>query len=216
KLTIVSYCLYPARDSRGPSAGVVGPGGAAPIGAVPSPPGPAMPAGSSAFLVVRRDDGFGDVFPIAAGQTYTLGRATTNRIVLKDALCSREHAEVSHGDGRWRVRDLNSLNGTRVNNEALDSEWELAPRDVIHLGRTDLVFVEAMHQLPDPPPPAGGGDGVSIKKRLGQTRFLTPVPPVPPGDGDEAARTVPIGSQRHALSRHLSLLYRPALDMGSA
>jgi Nif-specific regulatory protein len=176
-----------------------------------------MSAGSSAYLVVRREDGFGDVFPIAAGQSYTLGRAATNRIVLKDDLCSREHAEVSWGDGRWRVRDLNSLNGTRVNNEPLDSEWELNPRDVIHLGRTDLLFVEGMHQLPDPPQaPGASGEGVSIKKRLGQTRFMTPVPAVPGPDGSDDARTVPIGSQRHALSRDLSLLYRLALDMGSA
>jgi len=174
-----------------------------------------MSAGTTAYLVVRRDDGFGDVFPLTAGQSYTLGRSTTNRIVLKDDLCSREHAEVSWGEGRWRVRDLNSLNGTRINNEPLDTEWELSPRDVIHVGRTDLVFVEGIHQLPDPPPQPGGGDGVSIKKRLGQTRFLTPLPPTPTTDGgDETTHTVPIGSQRHALSRDLSLLYRLALDMG--
>ncbi|HZT82695.1 MAG TPA: FHA domain-containing protein, partial [Gemmataceae bacterium] len=76
-----------------------------------------MPSGASAYLVVRRDDGFGDVFPLAGGQRYTLGRAPTNRIVLKDDLCSREHAEVYHARGRWRLRDLNSLNGTRVNGE---------------------------------------------------------------------------------------------------
>jgi transcriptional regulator with GAF, ATPase, and Fis domain len=174
-----------------------------------------MSAGTTAYLVVRRDDGFGDVFPLTAGQSYTLGRAATNRIVLKDELCSREHAEVSWGDGHWRVRDLNSLNGTLINNEPLDSEWELSPRDVIHAGHTDLIFVEGMHQLPEPPPQADGGDGVSIKKRLGQTRFLTPLPPAPPVDGD-GSHTVPIGSQRHALSRDLSLLYRLALDMGSA
>ena len=176
-----------------------------------------MSAGTTAYLVVRRDDGFGDVFPLTAGQSYTLGRAATNRIVLKDDLCSREHAEVSWADGHWRVRDLNSLNGTLINSEPLDSEWELSPRDVIHAGRTDLIFVEGMHQLPEPPPaPADGGDGVSIKKRLGQTRFLTPLPPAPPPDGSDGSHTVPIGYQRHALSRDLSLLYRLALDMGSA
>jgi transcriptional regulator with GAF, ATPase, and Fis domain len=175
-----------------------------------------MSAGTTAYLVVRRDDGFGDVFPLAAGQAYTLGRATTNRVVLKDDLCSREHAEVSWSEGRWRIRDLNSLNGTRINNEPLDSEWELSPRDVVHLGRTDLIFVEGIHQLPELPPPPGSADGVSIKKRLGQTRFLTPLPPAPATDGSDEAHTVPISAQRHALSRDLSLLYRLALDMGSA
>src|SRR5260370_40054711 len=110
-----------------------------------------MPAGATAFLVIRRDDGFGDVFPLTAGQRYTLGRATTNRIVVKDDLCSREHAEVYHADGRWRLRDLSSLNGTRLNGAAVDSEWELAPGDEVSIGRARLVFVEDMSQVPDVP-----------------------------------------------------------------
>src|SRR5262245_35774619 len=99
-----------------------------------------MPADGAAFLVVRRDDGFGDVFSLAAADRYTVGRAATNRIVLKDELCSREHAEVFRTGGSWRVRDLNSLNGTKVNGERLTAELELAPGDVVHLGRTHLLF----------------------------------------------------------------------------
>src|SRR5438067_5300909 len=141
-----------------------------------------MNAGASAYLVVRRDDGFGEVYPLIVGHRCTLGRAATNRIVLKDELCSREHAEVYHADGRWRLRDLESLNGTRINGEPLDSEWELSPGDEVNLGRTHLIFVEDMGQLPNLPDlPAD--DGVSIKKRLGQTRFLTPSPPEPKDDG---------------------------------
>src|SRR5215469_12966265 len=174
-----------------------------------------MPPGTTAFLVVRRDDGFGDVFPLVAGQTYTLGRATTNRIVLKDDLCSREHAEIGYNAGRWRVRDLNSLNGTRVNNVRLDGEWELTAHDDVYLGRTHLLFVEDMNQLPDLPQHKGDEgepEGVNIRKRLGQTRFLTPPPAEPAPGGDTTPGTIP----RHALSRDLALLYRLALDMGSA
>ena len=43
----------------------------------------------SAFLVSRRDDGFGDVHPLHPGTRYTLGRAPTNKITLRDDLCSR-------------------------------------------------------------------------------------------------------------------------------
>jgi Nif-specific regulatory protein len=143
-----------------------------------------------------------------------MGRATTNRIVLKDDLCSREHAEVSHSGGHWCVRDLKSLNGSRVNNEGFEGEWELSPNDEIHVGRTRLIFVEDMNQLPDLPRRRDDSEGVSIKKRLGQTRFLTPLPPPEPepagGDGTEHKVS------RHGLSRDLSLLYRLALDMGSA
>ncbi len=180
-----------------------------------------MAAPATAYLVVRRDDGYGEVYQLTAGQRYTMGRATSNRIVLKDDLCSREHAEVYHGDGAWRIRDLNSLNGSRINDQRLEGEQELEPADEVNVGRTHLLFVEDMNQLPDLPP-AKNGPGVSIKKRLGQTRFLTPVPPPAGADGAVTAGTAaaPTPSakpgERHALSRDLSLLYRLALDMGSA
>src|SRR5438270_612338 len=148
-----------------------------------------MPAGGTAFLVVKRDDGFGDVFPLVPGERYTLGRAAANRIVLKDELCSREHAEVHCNGGAWRVRDLSSLNGTRVNGERLKEEVALAPGDEVHLGKTHLLFVEDMDQLPDVPTrPLGREDEpVSITKRLGQTRFLTPIPP----DNSAASESTP-------------------------
>ena len=173
-----------------------------------------MSAGATAYLVVRRDDGFGDVFPLQSGQTCTLGRASSNRIVLKDDLCSREHAEVCCDDAHWRLRDLDSLNGTRLNGAAVEGERELAPNDEIQLGHTRFLFVEDMASLPDLPRLGEQPEGLSIKKRIGQTRFLTPVPALPEADGPAGA---PAGHRaRHALSRDLSLLYRLALDMASA
>ena len=172
-----------------------------------------MSAPASAYLVTRRDDGFGDVYPLAMGHRYTMGRAGTNRIVLKDDLCSREHAEVYYADGRWRLRDLNSLNGTRINTETLEGEWELSPRDEVHLGRTHLLFVEDMAQLPDLPSTPAPSESLAIKKRLGHTRFLTPSPNQAP---TEAPKSDQAAHSRHSLNRDLALLYRLALDMGSA
>ncbi len=171
-----------------------------------------MATGASAYLVICREDGFGDVFPLTAGERYTLGRANTNHIVLKDEVCSREHAEVYFADGRWRLRDLNSLNGTRINEDRLDSEWELSPRDEIKLGRTCLVFVDDIEQLPDMPFVPAPPESVTIKKRLRQTRFLTPVPPT--NNGATVAEEPP--ETRRGLTRDLALLYRMALDMGAA
>src|SRR4051794_29780532 len=93
------------------------------------------------YLVIRRDDGYGDVYSLQPGQRFTLGRANTNRIVLKDELCSREHAEVSCIEGHWFARDLKSLNGTRVNDTPVATEWELKPTDVLQVGRVSFVFV---------------------------------------------------------------------------
>src|SRR5438552_1165308 len=126
-----------------------------------------MPPTAAAYLIVRRDDGFGEVFPLPAGARSTLGRAATNRVVVKDELCSREHAEVYQGDGRWYVRDLGSLNGTRLNDLPLTEERPLEPRDEIQIGRTKLLFVEDMQQLPDLPRRPRKADGdLAIRKRL--------------------------------------------------
>jgi transcriptional regulator with GAF, ATPase, and Fis domain len=171
-----------------------------------------MGSNATAYLVLQRQDGLGDVFKLLAGKRYSLGRAKTNEIVLKDDLCSRQHAEVFHAEGHWRVRDNASLNGTRVNDEVIDSDtdWELSPGDQVVMGRTQFLFVENMAQLPAPrDAPAEENAGVSIKKRMGQTRYdLALVSPatdetLPPAVG-------------HRISRDLSLLYRLALDMGSA
>jgi Nif-specific regulatory protein len=166
-------------------------------------------AGATAYLVVRRDDGFGDVYPLSPGHRHTMGRSTTNRFVLKDELCSREHAEVYQDDGKWCLRDLNSLNGTRVNGEILNArEWELSVNDEVSVGRTNLVFVDDLSHLPNLTATTPSvADSVKIKKRLGQTRFLTP-------GASESATDSP--TDRHHLGHDLALLYRLALDMGAA
>src|SRR5260370_325706 len=171
-----------------------------------------MSADAAAYLVIRDDSGFGDVFPLTSGQRYSLGRVTSNQIVLKDELCSREHAEVYAANGRWRVRDNKSRNGTRVNGERLDSDWELSPGDEIQLGRSRLCFVEDLTQLPDLSVHAESSDTVAIKKRLGNTRFLTPSAPTAEAgevvEDLEAGKTPAPREQRHRISRDLSLLYK--------
>jgi Nif-specific regulatory protein len=103
-----------------------------------------MTAGAKAYLVIRRPDGLGNVFALHGGKSYTLGRAKTNEVLLNDDLCSRQHAEVSYSGGRWVIRDCGSLNGTRVNDQLLTGEYELAPGDEVSLGRSHLLFVNEL------------------------------------------------------------------------
>jgi Nif-specific regulatory protein len=166
------------------------------------------PSGTGPYLVTRRDDGYGDVIPLVAGQRYTLGRANTNRIVLKDELASRDHAEVYFAEDRWRLRDLNSLNGTRINDEPLDSEWELSAGDEFQIGKSRYLFVNQIDELPQIPLPSIK-DTVAIKKRLSNSRFLTPHP-------DEIAEETKEGAHRVSIGRDLMQLYRLSLAMGSA
>jgi transcriptional regulator with GAF, ATPase, and Fis domain len=166
------------------------------------------PSGAGPYLVTRRDDGYGDVIPLLAGQRFTLGRANTNRIVLKDELASRDHAEVYFAEDRWRLRDLKSLNGTRINGEPLDSEWELSSTDEFQIGKTRFIFVNQIEELPQLTMPAIS-ETVSIKKRLSNSRFLTPNP-------DELGVESTANGGRGSIGRDLMQLYRLSLAMGSA
>jgi DNA-binding NtrC family response regulator len=171
-----------------------------------------MEAGTGPYLVIRRDDGYGDVIALEVGQRCTLGRANTNRVVLKDELCSREHAEVYFAEDRWRLRDLKSLNGTRVNGDPIQDEWELVSGDEFSVGRTRFVFVNQLDELPSVPL-ASPGETVSIKKRLSQSRFMTPNPEAIASTPSVADR----GTQQHrSISRDLAQLYRLGLEMGAA
>jgi Nif-specific regulatory protein len=174
-----------------------------------------MPKTPSAFIVARRDDGFGDVYPLHAGTRYTLGRAPTNRVVLRDDLCSREHAEVFPVEGGWHVRDLGSLNGTHLNGEQLRSDRPLRPLDEVRVGRSRFLFVDEMGQLPDlpraAPPPAEKNDGLEIRKRLGQTRYQQTAAAVDAGAAESTR-----AEGRVAPAQAVGVLYRLALDMAVA
>lgn len=88
-----------------------------------------MSATATAYLVVLQGDFFGAVIPLIPGQIYSLGRAASNRVILSGDKCSRIHAEIAYADEHWRVRDLNSANGTKVNSIAIQGDHELAFND---------------------------------------------------------------------------------------
>lgn len=70
-----------------------------------------------------------------------LGRAEDNDLVLTDANVSRYHAVITWEDGRARVRDAGSRNGTRLNGETID-EAGLTPKDELQVGLDVLTLRE--------------------------------------------------------------------------
>ena len=50
---------------------------------------------------------------------YILGRYPSNDIVIPDPYVSRRHARIFFKDGEWYIEDLDSTNGTIVNNEEI-------------------------------------------------------------------------------------------------
>jgi hypothetical protein len=52
-------------------------------------------------------------------EVVSVGRAADNDLVLPDPEVSRHHARLFLHDATWRVVDLGSTNGTRVNGECV-------------------------------------------------------------------------------------------------
>jgi pSer/pThr/pTyr-binding forkhead associated (FHA) protein len=69
----------------------------------------------------------------------TIGRLSTNDVVLADPNVSRRHAELRHEPSGWVLADLGSTNGTLVNGK-LAKEHALADGDRIAFGTSELIF----------------------------------------------------------------------------
>lgn len=73
--------------------------------------------------------------PIALTHALTLiGREQDNDLVLEDDRVSRRHAELRWERGRVELADYGSLNGTRVNQQAVRGRLPLRDGDLIELG----------------------------------------------------------------------------------
>ena len=94
-----------------------------------------------AYLVIRDGTKWSDVFRLIPGRTVTIGRASSNQIVVREDQASRHHAEIFQNEGRWVVRDLNSRNGTAVGENRLVGDHILDPGDIIWIASTQLAFV---------------------------------------------------------------------------
>jgi transcriptional regulator with GAF, ATPase, and Fis domain len=77
--------------------------------------------------------------PLSDGEV-TIGREASNGIAVVDPSVSRKHCLLSWHDGRFRVRDLDSRNGTLVNGEGVEETW-LEHGDQIATGDSSFLFL---------------------------------------------------------------------------
>jgi two-component system, NtrC family, response regulator HydG len=178
-----------------------------------------------AYLLIRDGSSWRDVFRLMPGKVTTIGRAPTNRIVLSDEVCSRNHCEIFQNGPHWTLRDLNSRNGTLVSGEPVTADWELRDGEIVQIGDCEIgftfdiskpfqPFVEStnrdyLDRITDTAtdisivsPNAEGGSSAEIIHRTRKSRFR------------EAPADELLGRER--ISRELASLYRLALEMGSA
>src|SRR4029453_11224509 len=103
-------------------------------------PQPPLNVRMLAYLVIREGTKWTDVYRLVPGRTVTIGRASTNQIVIKDERASRNHAEVFMTGGQWTIRDLDSRNGTVVDGEPIRGDNALTPGSVVRIAHTQMAF----------------------------------------------------------------------------
>jgi len=74
-----------------------------------------------------------------SGDVATLGRGDTNDIDIEDAKASKEHCRIERVGPRWKLVDLESKNGTKVNGEFKNKAW-LGHGDVVQIGTAEMRF----------------------------------------------------------------------------
>jgi hypothetical protein len=70
----------------------------------------------------------------------TIGRSRECDVVIEDSGVSRRHAELRPDGTAWRIEDLGSTNGVRVNGLAIVRAQQLRTGDRIEMGSTEILF----------------------------------------------------------------------------
>ena len=119
--------------AAGAAAGVAAGAAAAAVPAAAPRPQQAAP------IAQLRDVVTGEVLPIAAARC-TVGRERAAAdVVLRDPNVSRRHAELTFTGSDWTIEDLNSTNGTLVNNRRI-TRCPLRSGDLLTFGLTTYEF----------------------------------------------------------------------------
>src|SRR4029453_8991134 len=116
-----------------------------------------------------------------------LGRSRSCTVTLPDPSISRQHAKLILREGQVRLRDLNSSNGTFVNDTRVQSESAVADGDRIVLGETEMrfhssapdgggAFTQRVETMPGEAPSTDEIAAASAETNPAPPPGLTPVP----------------------------------------
>ncbi len=90
------------------------------------------------WIVAQNGNHRGEDFRIYDGKNI-LGTAADCDIVITDPYLSAKHCTIRHENGNFQVTDLDSMNGTFVNQKRCQKS-DLIDNDTIRLGRTEFKF----------------------------------------------------------------------------
>ena len=95
-------------------------------------------AAAEAWLIAERGGGLeqGERFDLIGG--LSIGRSRDADVQIDDRYASGIHARIFNRESRVYVEDMNSTNGTLLNDATLKGEAELLDGDVVRIGDTEF------------------------------------------------------------------------------
>lgn len=93
----------------------------------------------SAQLVISFGNDSGKEFPLST-EILVVGRSLDADIILNDPSVSRKHFEIHFREDGWLLKDLGSVNGTKVDGQRVDGEAPLQEGVQIEAGQTIMLF----------------------------------------------------------------------------
>jgi HD-GYP domain-containing protein (c-di-GMP phosphodiesterase class II) len=112
-------------------------------------------------FVVRSGKEVGRTVQVATGQSISLGRLKGCDLVVDDEAASRRHCTITGRDSACVVADLQSANGTFVNEKRI-ATIELQRGDKIRIGSTVIELLDTATQQPQVKAPPGSSTSLSI------------------------------------------------------
>jgi hypothetical protein len=124
-----------------------------------------------AKLVILNQGMTGRTFDLQIERT-TVGRVEDNTFQIADASVSSHHAEILLRGSDIVVRDLNSTNGTFINNEKV-SEVVLKPGQTLRFGQVELKIEDGQPAAAPAPVPAAPAPAAPKKQSEGATMVMS-------------------------------------------
>lgn len=100
-------------------------------------------------LMIQRQDGPAQIRHFNQPE-ITIGRDPACECPIQEETVSARHARLSYHHNQWWVEDLNSTNGTRLNNEPVSTPTVIISNDEIGCGKATLTVILAGDNLMPP------------------------------------------------------------------
>lgn len=144
-----------------------------------------------ARLLCRTGDLAGATFDV--GAAATIGRGSDSDVVVESRRVSRHHARIWREEGRYWIEDLDSLNGTRVDDDPVTGAVPLESLNVITFADdVDFVFVAQEGTTPERPE---RGATVADLAGFGRLPDLDSAEPAAADEVDEPVRRPTVSQQ---------------------